>query len=316
MKRKIQLDFADFHRNFPKQDNYFYHLLSQRFTIELCDQPDFLIYSEFGDSHRLQNCIKIFYTQESTLPNFNECDYAFTSHYLDDARHVRLPYYAVLYPSPEAVIKQSGEAEAVLAAKTKFCSFMVSNHHPKKNRNRLDFFLKLSRYKKVDSGGRFMNNIGGPVPGWWEGKVQWLRAYKFHIAFENASINGYTTEKIYQAMIARALPIYWGNPRIEEEFNPGAFLNYRDYSGDEELIEKIIQLDTDDAAYLQYARQPYLPGNQPTPWFDQQRLLDQFERIFATTEPSVTEQRRRHRVFSFGRWVLARRHHLDDGERH
>jgi alpha(1,3/1,4) fucosyltransferase len=311
MKRKIHLDFADFGRNASKQDNFFYHLLSERFNVELCDQPNFLIYSEFGHSHRLHNCIKIFYTWESTYPDFSQCDYAITTHYLDDPRNIRLPYYVVLYPYPDPIIKQPEEAERILAEKKKFCSFMVSNHNPRKNKNRVEFFHKLSKYKRVDSGGRLLNNIGGPVPGWFNGKVQWLKDYKFNIAFENASIPGYTTEKIVQAMMARSLPIYWGNPRVHEEFNPRSFLNRQDFSCDEELIEKIIRLDTHDDEYLEYVRQPYLPNNQPTIWYDRQNLLDRFERIFDTPGPSIMQQRRKKRLISFGRWLLVKRHHLD-----
>lgn len=309
MKRRINLDFSDFGRNFPKQDNFFYHLLSERFEITLSDQPDFLLYSEFGQAHRLHNCVKIFYTQESTFPDFRQCDYAFTSHYLEDHRHLRLPYYVHQFPNPEVLLRRENEVEQVLASKSKFCSFVVSNHSPRKNGNRPRFFLKLSRYKKVDSGGRFMNNIGGPIPGGHAGKIAWLKDYKFNIAFENGALPGYTTEKMVHAMIARCLPIYWGNPRVQEEFNPASFLNYADYGSDEALIERIIELDRNDAEYLKLAAQPCLPNNQPTLWFDRKRLLDQFERIFEHAGPSITQQRRKNRLFSFGRWVLVKRYH-------
>lgn len=307
MKRVIQIDFADFGRGYPKQDNFFYHLLSERFDVRLCDQPDFLIYSEFGDSHRLHDGFKIFYTQESTLPDFRECDFAFTTHHLDDPRNVRLPYYVFRFPSPELLLKRNEQPEQILAAKTKFCSFVVSNHNPRKNQNRVTFFEKLSKYKRVDSGGRFMNNIGGPIPGWDVEKVAWLRDYKFNIAFENASIPGYTTEKIVHAMQARCLPIYWGDPRVNEEFNAASFLNRADFESDEALIEKIIELDRDDAAYLKYAAQPFFPNDRPTIWYDRQRLLDQFERIFDSQGLSVTAQRNKRRLISLGRWTWVKR---------
>jgi hypothetical protein len=180
----------------------------------------------------------------------------------------------------------------------------VSTNHPVKNRKRLEFFQKLSRYKKVDSGGRFLNNIGGPIPPVWTAKVEFLRRYKFHLAFENESHEGYTTEKIYDAMMARSLPIYWGNPRISEEFNPKSFLNYFDYGSDEALLEKIITLDRDDAQYLEYARQPYFHANQPNKFYDLERLLEFFQRIFSTP---VTPVSRNRRFFEINRWILARK---------
>jgi hypothetical protein len=219
---------------------------------------------------------------------------------------MRLPFY-VLYGTAESLLnKQPEEAEQILAAKTRFCAFVCSNHNRRKNRNRLEFFEKLSRYKRVDSGGRFMNNIGGPIPGWSAGKIEFLRSYKFNIAFENGSRPGCTTEKIFEAMVARCLPIYWGNPQIHEEFNPRSFLNYFDFPSEEALIEKIIELDQDDAKYLECVRQPYFHGNRPNEFFSRERLLDQFERILTTPLTPVAARRR---LISFGRWKLAKRYH-------
>ena len=72
----------------------------------------------------------------------------------------------------------------------------------------MDFFVKLSKYKQVDSGGRTLNNIGGPV----EDKMEFIKDYRFVISFENAEYPGYTTEKIIQPMFVDSIPIYWGNP--------------------------------------------------------------------------------------------------------
>ncbi len=75
-------------------------------------------------------------------------------------------------------------------------------------------------------------------------KIDFLRDYKFNICYENRALPGYTTEKIFEPMVARCLPMYWGNPLIAEEFNPRSFLNRSEFSSDEALIEKIIELET------------------------------------------------------------------------
>jgi hypothetical protein len=311
MKRRIRIDFCDFWRYLDKHDNFFYNLLRERFEVIVCDRPDFLIYSNNGQVHRHFNCFKLFYTHEPILPDFKECDYAFTSFLLDDPRHVRLPWYVVLYDSPAALIKGEDfpSPGQILAEKTRFCSFIVSNHSRRRNRNRLEAFKKLSHYKRVESGGRFMNNIGGPLGGGYPEKIKFMRACKFHLAFENARLPGYTTEKLPQAMMARTLPIYWGNPRVAEDFNPKSFVDASDFPSVDALVEHIIELDRDDARYEQCLSHSYLPGNKPTEWFDRRRLLDRFEQIFDSSGPSVSErQRRRKRLFSFGRWILVKRH--------
>jgi alpha(1,3/1,4) fucosyltransferase len=299
----IRLDFCDFFPGFPKTYNFFYNLLKERFDVQICDQPDFLIYSYFGHQHRLHSGTKIFFTGESVLPNWQECDYALTCHYLDDPRHLRLPFY-VTYGDAQSIVKGQEDPAQILAQKTKFCSFVVGNHHPRKNKNRAEFFHRLSKYKRVDSGGRFLNNIGGPVPGWSGGKVRFLRDYKFNIAFENAAIPGYTTEKLFEAMQARTLGIYWGDPLVSREFNPRSFLNYADFPSEEALIERIIELDRDDAKYLEYVREPYFHADRPNESFDRERLLNFFEKVF--TQPIERVSRRR-KWFSLGRWVLVKR---------
>jgi len=188
---------------------------------------------------------------------------------------------------------------------TQFCCFIASNtRHPRTTRKRNDFFHRLSRYKKVDAGGRAFNNIGYQVPGGPWGKIGFLKPYKFNIAFENASLPGYTTEKIVEAMAARCLPIYWGNPLIHQEFNPKSFLNAHEFRDDDALIEKIIELDQNDALYRERMAQPYFHENRPNEFFGVDRVLDQFERIFSA---SIRPVARRRRLFSFGRWTLARR---------
>ncbi len=298
--RKVRLDFCDFWPGFCKTDNFFWNLLKTRFDVELHAQPDFLIYSSRESHvHRVHNCVKIYFAVESFLPNWRECDYALTYHYLDDPRHLRLPFY-VLQGDAAHLLKCNEDLEKLLAFKTKFCSFVVSNAGKRKTKKRIDFFHRLSQYKRVDSGGRCLNNIGGPVAGGPEGKLAFLRPYKFNIAFENAAIPGYTTEKIFEPMRMRCLPIYWGNPRIAEEFNPQSFLSYFDFPSEEALIERIIELDRDDAQYLDVLRQPYFHGNQPSEWFDQERLLNFFAQIFTER---ITPVSQRQNFFQIGRWI-------------
>jgi hypothetical protein len=303
---KVKLDFCDVGPGFSKTNNFFIQILKRRFEVELVDCPDFLIYLVPSQHvHRLHNCVRIYVGTESYLPDWKECDYALTPNYVEDPRHLRLPFYVFAREGPRLLVRKDEEDPAkLLAEKTGFCSWVVSTNHPVRNRKRLEFFQKLSLYKKVDSGGRFMNNIGGPIAAGWDAKVEFLRRYKFNLAFENESHEGYTTEKIYDAMMARTVPIYWGNPRIAEEFNAKSFLNYFDYGSDEALLEKIIALDRDDAQYLEYARQPYFHGNQPNEFYNPDRMLDFFERIFTTPIQPVS---RRRRFFEINRWLLARK---------
>jgi hypothetical protein len=112
-------------------------------------------------------------------------------------------------------------------------------------------------------------------------------------------------------MVARCLPIYWGDPTINEQFNPRSFLNRADFPSDEALIGKIIELDNDDAKYLEYLRQPYFHNDRPNQFFNRQRVLDFFEKIFSQRITPVAQAGRKTFPLGriFGRWKLVKRHH-------
>jgi hypothetical protein len=85
---------------------------------------------------------------------------------------------------------------------------------------------------------------------------------KFTIAFENSSSNGYTTEKILQAFSAQTVPIYWGNPKVSEDFNPASFINCHDYTSFEEVIARVKELDNDDELFLKMLQTPIHNGDK------------------------------------------------------
>ena len=71
----------------------------------------------------------------------------------------------------------------------------------------------------------YLNNVGGPV----KNKIDFIMDHKFTIAFENSSYPGYTTEKIFEPMLVNSIPLYWGNPLVDRDFNTKSFLNFHDY---------------------------------------------------------------------------------------
>ena len=251
MKKKIKIDFSDFWGGFDKTDNYFYNLLKEEFDVEISSNPDYLFFSLFGNQHQNYNCIKIFYTGENVAPPLGYCQYSFSFDYLDDSRNYRLPHY-LLYDGYYELVRTKVIEESM--SNRKFCNFVASNGDCQE-RNHL--VQELSKYKKVDCGGRWMNNIGGPVSD----KRKFQSEYKFSIAFENNAYRpqhpGYTTEKIMEPMTVNSIPIYWGNPKIDLEFNTKSFVNFYDFKSENDMIEYIIELDKDDNKYLEMLNQTW-----------------------------------------------------------
>jgi hypothetical protein len=273
--KHIKINFSDFWPGFNKGDNYFVELLRTQYSLEITDKPDFLIYSAFGSEHKKFNCTKIFYTGENLRPNFKECDYAFTFDFINNPKHYRLPLYA-WWISPNDLIKPASfDAKKILPQKTKFCNFIYGNPNATK---RIAFMQKLSKYKQVDCGGTLLNNIGRVITEME--KVSFIKDYKFTIAFENCEYPGYTTEKLVQPMLVYSMPVYCGNPSIDKDFNTKSFLNYTDFSSEDELIERIIEMDQNDELYTEYLNQPYYYNNQVNEFIDPSNIIRQFQLIF------------------------------------
>lgn len=253
--KKIKINFVDFWRDFDPQDNLIINTLSGYYDVVIDTNPDYLFYSTFGFSHLdYKDCIKIYFTGENDVPDFNFCDYGMGfQHITFEDRYLRFPLY-LFYKGYERLGKKQVDKSLV---NRKFCNFVYSNSMYS-TPLREQFFHRLSEYKKVDSGGRLLNNVGGPVSD----KMTFIRDYKFTIAFENSALSGYTTEKLMEPMVVNSLPIYWGNPNVHSDFNPESIINIQLFNNMDEAVEEIIRLDKDDEAYLQKLSLPWQTKEQ------------------------------------------------------
>ena len=125
--------------------------------------------------------------------------------------------------------------------RTKFCAAVISNGQGA----RIWFIHELSKYKKVDMGGRYHNNVGTI-----KNKIEFLSSYKFSIGMENSEGDGYLTEKLIDAFLAGTIPIYYGDYTVDEFINPKSFILIRDKHDIQEKIEYIKKIDNDDELYL------------------------------------------------------------------
>lgn len=253
-KKTIRVKFMDFLPPFRP----LYRELSQLYNLELSDHPDYVIYGVFGEEHlAYNNCVKILFCSECLVPDFNLCDYAIGYDYISFGdRYLRQAFWYVEECRKSALLmqKKHEDVEGILSRKTDFCSFVVSNGGADPIRQAA--FEALSAYKRVNSGGRFLNNIG--LPEGVADKLEFEKKHKFSLTFENQSHPGYTTEKLPQAFAAQTVPIYWGDPTITETFNPKAFINAFDFESIDSLVDYVRKVDEDDELYMEMLRQPAL----------------------------------------------------------
>lgn len=277
--KEIHVNFTDFWSGFDPKENFIYRALSKHYRVIVSEQPDYLFYSCGGYRHlRYPDAIRIFYTGENITPDFNVCDYAIGFHHIHlEDRYLRFPLFLCYRVGHDELKRLEQPLHATPAlARRKFCNFVYSNGQ-KADPTRELFFRRLSSYKRVDSGGRYLNNIGGPVPD----KLAFLKEYKFTIAFENCAMSGYATEKITDPMRACSLPIYYGDPRIAADFDPASFVWLKSPKHIDEAIEEIVRLDNDDQAYLDKLSRP---------WIAEAGTIDRYEEQLTEFLSHIVEQ--------------------------
>ena len=275
-------------------NNFFIQILQKKYDVVYSDKPDFILYGPFGYEHLKYDCVRIFYTGENIRPDYNIADYSMDFDYIEfEDRHLRLPHMFWVFCN-ETQQNEMNNRVKWLDKKEKFCCFVVSNGSLTEKRD--NFFDALNTYKRVDSGGRWKNNIGGNI----DDKIEWLKSYKFNICFENGSHPGYLTEKLFDAFLAGCVPIYWGDTSlkihkntcadsknseiinnrggggndtfdmripnishslIDYEINPKAFINAHNFPTFQDLIDEIKRIDNDSYAFEEMLREPIFLNN-------------------------------------------------------
>jgi hypothetical protein len=284
-KPNITVDFVDFWPNFVKNDNYFYHLLSQEYDVIITEnKPDLLFHSvdycrhqghkKYNNSHTK----KIYYSGEPPhihRPDYNESHFSFTFEDTADARNYRLPLWVLhlnwfnvphsddrdqsYLHSLEELLKPK-DAEYLWDTKKEFCSFINTQPFGR----RVEFVPKLNQKQFVHCAGRLYNNVNGNIIGrgdqrW---KIEYLKQFKFNIGMENCDDCGYVSEKIIHGMFANCIPIYWGSDVVIKDFNFKSFINWHDFNNDEENIEKIMEINTNKIKYCKIMSEPWFYNNE------------------------------------------------------
>ncbi|MEM6587117.1 MAG: glycosyltransferase family 10 [Pseudomonadota bacterium] len=260
------------------------------------EEADYLFFTPFAPQHHAAgpDTVKVLIAGENMTPDFNACDYAISGEFLEFGdRYLRVPIYA-MDPAAKGLQNRARLTKDELSTKSKFCNFIYSNSVVA-DPYRLEFFEALHAIKPVISAGRLRRNYNGlaemgPDVDWGAEKRKLVRDCRFTLAIENAEQPGYITEKMTDPYLVHSIPVYWGDPLIEDEFNQDAFLNLRNFPDADTAIKTIIELDADPDRQLAMQNASVFTGN-----FDRvedylSKARDFFQAIF--DQPLDTARRR------------------------
>ncbi|MCL4352873.1 MAG: glycosyltransferase family 10 [Patescibacteria group bacterium] len=74
-------------------------------------------------------------------------------------------------------------------------------------------------------------------------KLKTLSQYKFTLCYENMTgSKGWVTEKIFDALKAKSVPIYWGAPNIGKYVDNDVFIDRRNFSSEEKLAKFLMHM--------------------------------------------------------------------------
>jgi len=303
--KQFRVGFCDMWENFNPEYNFFTLLLQaagQKQGIQVTGGPasptdSVVVFGPFGDTWKSLPATqpKVHFTGENTPPVEGAAlNLGFQHKDMAGKDYLRFPLWLleidwfgadldrIANPKPIPVERCTTVLAAEVARKTKFCAFVVSNPT---NPLRGLAFDWLNEYKPVDSAGCYKNTVGPVLAAGAGGgggellKHEFLKDYKFCLAFENASSPGYTTEKFLHAKAAGCIPIYWGDPKVDRDFSLAGAIDARTVKSKEELIALVRAVDESDSEWLKRYSVPALDSYKLS--WAQRTMAECARRIFA-----------------------------------
>ena len=222
----IRLAYINFWKD-PTNDSYFTHFISENISqvqvVSPEDKPDMLIASCTGDIQKVQKNdakYKMFFYGENLerYPPYNNDELL---HQVFDTivgfrntnGHIRFPLWLLYYP----YYKYNENANILKHIQMKYDAnrrkpkTMFATHVARHDRGglRAQMCDAVSAYGQVIYPGEFRNNVR-PIGKTTEDKIKFISQSVFNICPENSIAEGYCTEKIFQALEAGTIPVYWG----------------------------------------------------------------------------------------------------------
>ena len=300
--------------------NYFHKILSKKYKIEIDSQnPDIIFSSNLHsnpneiDHYTKQPAIhgprpnskRIFISGEAGSDyerKINNGIYVLGYEKINHKNYLRFPTYVLdaftlhneggMFEDAFGWITKPRNAEEIISEKKHFCSVVQGSDQPERGK----MFDLIEQKYWIKSSGPWRGKHGldldrlkyhrskdyiGRIDGLtYVDKVNFFKDCYFNIAFHWCCLPYMTQEKIIHAFAADTIPIFWGNPKIEEEgFNPLAFINTHSYPSFKECFAYVEEVYLDRNKLKSIYSEPIFTGNRLPDYFSEDYLLSFFEHV-------------------------------------
>lgn len=166
--------------------------------------------------------------------------------YFENDRYLRFPLWLLYMFKPTStrqdIIDRCRDLRyPEVSGKSRFCS-MVASHDW--NGIRKVMVDELKNIDTVSCPGKYLHNDDSLVSLFNDDKIEYLKQFFFNICPENSNCAGYVTEKVFEAISAGCIPVYWGDYNHPEPsiLNEEAILFWQKDKDNQALIQKISEL--------------------------------------------------------------------------
>ncbi len=127
---------------------------------------------------------------------------------------VPFPYITFAQGRPNSILNLLAETNSPWKSREKAVLFVANNCHSSSQREQL--VKMLQKFVRVDSVSGCLNNKKWPSDIPRTDKRTLSKRYMAILAAENSIEDDYVTEKVYDGLVAGAVPIYYGAPNIDQ----------------------------------------------------------------------------------------------------
>ena len=192
----------------------------------------------------------------------NQVDLALGFDYFVEPNYMRFPLWPLYMFAPNAsdeqIIRRCAELRFPdVTNKKKFAS-LVARYDWHGTRSQIHDVIK--HIDKVYCPSGVLHNDDALATEYQDDKAAYLKQFYFNICPENSDSYGYVTEKIFEAISAGCIPIYWGSMNDPEPgiLNKEAIILWNMNGDNTENVKKIEELYSHPAMLKEFMEQPRL----------------------------------------------------------